>query len=235
VTITRTVAGASPVPVRGAESRPVVNGVLVWSDNEAPQGATVTYTATGSGPDGAPTPLTATVSTVGAAWGLWVKAPGRADLNCRVGFKSAGDMGRTSLGGSYTVPGGKRFSESAGLAPLTTSIEVVTRTPAEFAALRDVLEQATGQELFLQTGQPEELPSGYYWCSAWTPANPTGLRSDLQAYRTHTLQLEQVAMPAGGSAGFAGTSHDVIAETFGTHQAIKTAGLSHLDLALGKF
>jgi hypothetical protein len=233
-TITRSVAGGSPVPVRGVEARPVVGGVLVWSDNEAPQDATVTYTATGVGPD-SPVTQTATVETTGAEWGLWLKPPGRADLNCRVHFRGAGDMGQDDVGGSWTIPGGGRVSESSGLAPLTTAITATVRSADELAAARSAIAQAPGRVLLLQTGQPEELPSGYYHVTSVSQSNPANLRTDLYPRRILTLQVEAVDMPAGDSTGFSGVSHDVIAATFPSHQAIKDAGLTHLDLALGRW
>ncbi|GMA26206.1 hypothetical protein GCM10025864_39650 [Luteimicrobium album] len=233
-TITRSVAGASPVPVRGVERRPVVGGVLVWSDNEAPMDASVVYAATGVGPD-TPVALTGTAATTGAAWGLWLKPPGRADLNCRVGLLDAGDMGQDDVGGSWTIPGGGRVSESAGLAPLTTTLSVQVDDADGLAAVRAAITQAPGRVLLLQTGQPEELPSGYYHVTSVSQANPGQLRSDLLGYRTLSIQVEAVDMPAGDSTGFSGVSHAVIAATFASHQEIKDRGLTHLDLATGNW
>jgi hypothetical protein len=236
VTITRSVAGASPVPVRGVEARPVVGGVLVWSDNEAPMDAAVSYVATAVGPD-TPVALTATVETTGATWGLWVKAVGRADLTCRVSLRDFGQTTRSAQGGSWQIPGGQRVAESSGLAQVSSSIEVATKSPAAFAALVAVLDAAPGQVVLLQTGQPAEpeLPSGYYQLTSFSTSNPGRARSDVSAWRVHTLGVDQVAMPAGDSTGFSGVSHDVIAATFPSHQAIKDAGLTHLDLALGNW
>jgi len=235
-TITRSVAGGSPVPVRGVERRPVVGGVLVWSDNEAPMDTSVVYAATGVGFDG-PVPLTATVETTGAAWGLWVKAPGRADLNVRVALRDFGQTTRQVQGGSWQIPGGQRVAESSGLAQVSSTIEVATRAPAEHDALRAVLEAAPGGVVLLQTGQPAEpeLPSSYYQVTSWSTSNPGRARSDVSGFRVHTLAVDRVAMPAGDSTGFSGVSHDVIAATFPSHQAIKDAGLTHLDLAMGSW
>lgn len=234
VSVTRTVAGAGTVPVRDLTHKTIVGGVLLWSDNEAPLDAEVTYSVTGHDSAGLPVATSMVmVSTVGAEWGLWVKAPGRADLNCVVGFRSAGTIARTSLGGSYTVPGGPRISESAGLAPLTATLEVSTRTTVQTAALSAVLEQAPGQVVLLQTGAPEEIASGYYWVTSWSLDNPTRLRSDLAALRHHSLAVEQVAMPAGRGTGHVGASHESIAATYASHLEIADAVSSHLDLAMG--
>jgi hypothetical protein len=236
VTITRSVADASPVPVRGVEARPVVGGVLVWSDNEAPMDASVVYAATAVGPD-SPVALTANVATTGAAWGLWIKAPGRADLTCRVSLRDLGQTSRQAQGGSWQIPGGQRVAESSGLAQVSSSIEVATKSPGQLAALAAVLEAAPGQVVLLQTGSPAEpeLASGYYQVTGWTTSTPGRARSDVSAWRVHTLTVDQVAMPAGDSTGFSGVSHDVIAATFASHQAIADAGLTHLDLALGRW
>ena len=234
VTITRSVAGASPVPVRGVEARPVVGGVLVWSDNEAPMDATVTYVATGVGPD-TPATLTATVSTTGAEWGLWLKPPGRADLNVLVGFISAGEMAEEDQGGDWDIPGGGRVAESSGLSLITTTLTVQVDDAQQLAAVRSTVRLTPGRVLLLQTGAPEELPSSYYRVGSISQDNPGGLRSDLLGYRTVSIPVKQVNMPAGDSTGFSGVSHDVIAATFPSHQAIKDAGLTHLDLALGNW
>ncbi|MFC8732185.1 hypothetical protein ACFT5B_06985 [Luteimicrobium sp. NPDC057192] len=234
VTITRSVAGGSPVPVRGVEPRPVVGGVLVWSDNEAPQDATVTYVATGVGPD-SPAALTATVSTTGAEWGLWLKPPGRADLNARLHFRDAGDMTQDDVGGSWTIPGGGRVSESSGLAPLTTTITGTVRSAGDLAAVRSAVAQTPGRILLLQTGKPEELPSGYYHVTSISQSNPANLRTDLYPRRIVTLQVEAVDMPAGDSTGFAGTTYDVVAASFATYQDLANRVPTYLDLAMGSW
>lgn len=233
VTVTRSVPGVDDMVVRGLDGRPVVGGVVVFSDNEAPLDATVTYTAAWATDDGVFAAQTATVTTTGAAWGLWVKAPGRADLNVQVGFSDAGDLSQTVQGGSWDIPGGGRVSESSGMALITTSLALTVRTVAQLAALRAVISQAPGSALLLQTGQPEELPSGYYQVTGISQGNPTHLRSDMQAYRTVTLNVSAVQVPAGDATGFAGVTHDVIAASFASHQAIVDADLTHLDLALG--
>jgi hypothetical protein len=234
-TITRTVAGASPVPVRGIEAAALVGGVLVSSDNEAPMDAAVTYVATAVGPD-SPVTLTAVVSTAGAEWGLWLKAPGRADLNLLAGSADTGDRARSNIGGVYDIPGGQRVAQFAGFAGLTTSLVVTTETAAQSAALLALLTQAPGGVLLIQSGQPSsDLPSDYYAVTGFSHSNPGGMRSDRLGLRQHTLQIAASAMPPGDSTGFAGATYDVVAATFATYQDLADQVPTYLDLAMGSW
>ncbi|GMA22291.1 hypothetical protein GCM10025864_44560 [Luteimicrobium album] len=236
VTVTRTVAGASPVPVRGSVAVAVVGGVLLSSDNEAPMDSAVTYAATAVGDDD-PVALSGTVETTGAAWGLWVKVPGRADLNCRVPLRDFGQVTRQTQGGSWQVPGGQRVAESSGLAQASSTLEVATRTPGQLAALAAVLEGAPGGVVLLQTGQPAEpeLPSGYYQVTSWSTSNPGRARSDVSGWRVHTLTVDQVAMPAGDATGFSGMTYNQVADRFATYQDLLDGVPTYLDLATGSY
>lgn len=232
VSVTRTAAGAGTVPVRDLTHKSVVGGVLLWSDNEAPLDAEVTYTATGHGDAGQVVAVsTVTVSTSGAEWGLWLKAPGRADLNTQATLSRMGDIDSATDGGSYQVPGGPRIAEHAGVVGDVFDFDVDTYDAAGASALTALL--ATTRLLLLQTGAPEELTSGYYRVVRSRRANPAQVRIDEVGLRRFTLEVEQVAAPAGEGSGFFGVSHGSIAATYATHQAIADSVASHLDLAMG--
>lgn len=181
-----------------------------------------------------------TVSTAGAAWGLWVKIPGRADMVTRVGLQSVGEMARATLGGSWQVPGGvaiaqsaaASLAQSAGLGSLSATLQVLTADAGQTAALWQIIAQAPGQVVMLQTGQPEELPSGYY--QVVNPAQGTiPISPGLYGRRPFTLPITEAVMPAGSGTGLFGAAHDDIAQSFSSHTEIAATVGSHLELAQG--
>jgi hypothetical protein len=188
-----------------------------------------------------PVPTEVTVSTVGAAPGLWIKVPGRADMVTRVGLVDAGRMTRPTLGGSWQVPGGlaiaqsaaASLAQSAGLGSLSTTVQVLTRDAGQTAALWQIIAQAPGQVVMLQTSpQPEELPSGYY--QVVNPSQDTlPVRPDLYGKRPFLLPITEAVMPAGSGTGLFGATHDDIAQSFTSHTEIAATVSSHLELAEG--
>ena len=241
VSLTRSVAGASPVPVRGAQQASAPGGVLLWSDNEAPLDAVVTYTATGYRFGLVMGTATVNLTTEGAEWGAWLKIPGRPEMTVRAKVRAVGDMTRETLGGRWVIPGGPTIAQagagalaqSAGMGPLSATLELTTYNPGDLAAVLRTLEQAPAQTVLVQTGQPEELPSGYYQAENWTVNNPTGLRSDLEPMRHIILPLVQAAVPAGPASGWTGTTLQDIYNQFPTLQDIVDADRTLLDLATG--
>lgn len=235
---------ARGVVVRGAEEALAPAGTLIWSDNEAPLDAEIRYYAQqihSNGRIGSTIPVD--VETTGAKWGVWLKAPGRPELTTRAEQNGAGDQTRETLGGTWQIPGGPTLSQSgsgavaqsAGMGALTSELELTTRTPGDLAALQRVVRQAPGQVLLIQTGEPEELPSGYYQVRSMTTRNPTGMRSDLQAMRRTALSLVEAVIPAGPATGWSGTTYQDIYDRFATYQDIVDADVTYLDLATGSF
>jgi len=243
VTIVRSPAGQGAIPVRDLERRAAAGGTLLWVDNEAPLGVDVLYSCTGydSLGDAVDPPSEVTVSTTGAADGLWVKIPGRADMVTRVGLQDVGEMTRATLGGSWQVPGGvaiaqsaaASLAQSAGLGSLSTRLQVLTRDAGQTAALWQIIGQAPGQVVLLQTvPQPEELPSGYYQVA--NPSQGTlAVRADLYGKRPFFLPITEAVMPAGSGTGLFGATHDDIAQSFSSHTEIAATVASHLELAQG--
>jgi len=244
VRITRKAGDELTVPVRGLEDVTAPGGSVVWSDNEAPTDASVKYTAVAMNDAGAS--LWATTSTVQTLlpdrlWGAWVKVPGRPEMTVRAKVRTVGDMARETLGGSWDIPGGPTIAQSgagalaqsAGIGALTTTLELSTYSPGDLAALQRAVRQAPGQVVLIQTGQPEELPSGYYQVQSMSTSNPAGRRSDLQPLRVTTLTLKEAAVPAGPASGWTGTTLGDVRDAFPTLQAIVDAELTLLDLATG--
>lgn len=232
VSVTRTVAGAGTVPVRDLTRKTIVGGVLLWSDNEAPLDSEVTYSVTGYDEWGeAAATSTVAVSTTGAEWGLWVKAPGRADLNVRATLSRIGDITSATNGASYQVPNGPRIAEHAGVAWDTFDLDLDTYDATGAGALGALL--GATRILLLQTGSPEEIESGYYRVIRSVRSNPAQVRIDEVGLRRFTLEVERVAMPAGRGTGHVGASHESIAATYASHLEIADAVSSHLDLAMG--
>lgn len=186
-------------------------------------------------------PTEVTVSTVGAAPGLWIKIPGRADMVTRVGLADAGTLSRATLGSSWQVPGGiaiaqsaaASLAQSAGLGSLSTTLVVRTSDAGQKAALWQIVGQAPAQTVLMQTvPQPEELPSGYY--QVVNPSQGTlPVRSDLYGKRPFTLPITEAVMPAGSGTGLFGATHDDIAASFSSHTEIAATVSSHLELAEG--
>lgn len=186
-------------------------------------------------------PTEVTVSTTGAEWGLWIKIPGRADMVARLKFRAVRGKTRPTLGGTWQVPGGvaiaqsaaASLAQSAGMGSLTATVDVTTYDPGQAAALWQIVGQAPGQVVMMQTGHPEEFPSGYYQVGSITEENPSGMRSDLQGLRHHSLPITEAVMPAGSGTGLFGATHDDIAESFSSHTEIAATVSSHLELAEG--
>ncbi|MFD2792588.1 hypothetical protein ACFS27_03405 [Promicromonospora vindobonensis] len=186
-------------------------------------------------------PTEATVSTTGAAHGLWVKIPGRADMATCVAVQDVGEMSRPTLGGSWQVPGGvaiaqssaASLAQSAGLGSLSTALRVLSQDAGQTAALWQIIGQAPAQTVLLQTvPQPEELPSGYY--QVVNPSQGTlPIRPDLYGKRPFSLPITEAVAPAGSGTGVFGATHDDIAASFTSHTEIAATVASHLELAQG--
>lgn len=189
-----------------------------------------------------PTPNSSlvTLSTAGAAWGLWIKIPGRADMVTRVGLVDAGEFSRATLGGSWQVPGGvaiaqaaaASLAQSAGLGSLGTTLQIATADPGQAAALWRIMAEAPGQVVLMQTGQPEELPSGYYQVVNPSQASDR-TRSNVYGRRLFTLPITESVVPAGSGTSLFGATHDDIAQSFASHTEIAATVGSHLELAEG--
>jgi hypothetical protein len=185
-----------------------------------------------------PVPTEVTVSTTGADRGLWIKIPGRADMVTRVKLQDIGQMSRATLGGSWQVPGGiaiaqsaaASLAQSAGLGSLSATLQVLTADAGQTAALWQIIAQAPGQVVLMQTDQ--ELPSGYY--QVLNPSQGTiPISPSAYGKRPFSLPIIEAVMPAGSGTGLFGATHDDIKQSFTSHTEIAATVSSHLELAEG--
>jgi hypothetical protein len=240
VTLLRAVGDETPVVVRGADQALAPGGVLLWSDNEAPLDQVVTYTAQAETFDGTLT-SSVDVATTGAVWGMWVKVPGQPELTTRAPLAGLGDFSRETLGGSWQIPNGPTISQSgsgalaqsAGMGALGTQVTLQTRSMGDLAALERAVRQAPGQVLLIQTGEPQDLPSGYYQVTSMVRQNPAGIRPDVVPLRRLVLAVTESAVPAGPASGWSGTTYGDVVAAFATYQDLADADLTYLDVATG--
>jgi len=234
VTIVREVAGVADIVVRGIDRAVAVGGYLAASDIEMPLGTTVTYTVTGYSSTGAVVETeSASVSTAGAEWGLWVKVPGQPSSTTLVDLVAVSDRVSTTRGGVYRPVGSvgaiaQGIASTSGLEPDACSIDIEVWDPVLAARLVEALRWRV---VLLQTSAPEPFPSAYYFVSsvAWSLLNPANLNEGVAA----KLSLERCAMPAGESTRLAGWSWLAVQDTYATWQDVITANPTWFDLVQG--
>jgi len=230
--ITRSSPGAPTEPVRTANNAAAAGGWFLGSDDAAPMDASCTYTATGMTDWGEPVATASVVvQTTGAEWGLWLKAPGRPQLTCLVTLRSIGDRDTPTQGGVYQVPDGDAIPQWSGVDAESLTIEVATDTQAATARL-DALLRAE-RVLLIQSGQPEEIRSGYYFVTKVPRSNPAQLRSDEEPYRVTTFDLTRTTAPVGEGQGFTGTTYETVRQTYPTYGALRDANATFFDVLEG--
>ncbi|MFE6228903.1 hypothetical protein [Cellulosimicrobium sp. NPDC057862] len=230
--ITRASAGVATEPVRTANTVRAAGGWWLGVDDAAPMDTSCTYTVTGYS-EGGEIVATASVvvETVGALWGLWLKAPGRPQLTCRAVFRGVGDRSSPTQGGVYQVPGGGSVPQWSGVDTDQLTIEVATESAAETARL-DALLRAE-RVLLIQSGQPEEIPSGYYYVAVKSRSNPAQLRSDEEPYRVTDLALTATSAPAGEGQGYTGTTYETVRQTYATYADVLAGNATYFDVQQG--
>lgn len=180
-------------------------------------------------------PTEATVSTTGAAWGVWLKAPGQAGLTVLARWNTRGDLGSQTIGGTYQVHEGAEVAAWSGVAGGRISIDVTTYDAAQDAALRGLLDAA--RVLLVQTGQPAEIGDGtgsdWWFVESAGQSNQAQMRSDLHGRRRRTLQLVRTAVPAGEGVIFTGQSYSTVYGEFATYQALLDGTPTYEDLMTG--
>lgn len=232
LTITRSSAGAPTEPVRTANNAASAGGWFLGVDDAAPMDSSCTYTVTGFDEGGVPVATASVVvATTGAEWGLWLKSPGRPQLTCLVTFRSVGDRDTPTQGGVYQVPGGAAIPQWSGVDAESFAIEVATETQAATARLDALLR--VERVLLVQSGQPEEIPAGYYFAMKVPRSNPVQLRSDEEAYRVTTLDLVRTTAPVGEGQGFTGTTYETTRQTFATYADVLAGAATYFDVLEG--
>lgn len=234
LTITRSSAGRPTEPVRTADNVAAAGGWFLGADDAAPMDASCTYTVAGLS-DWGETVATASVvvETAGAAWGLWLKAPGRPQLTCQVPLAQVGDVSSPTQGGVYQVPSGDAIPQWSGTDADALAVTLLPRDDREVARLTALLRAE--RTLLIQTGAPAEplLPSGYYFASGVGRSNPTQVRLDVYGRRLFVLQLTATGAPVGEGQGFTGTTYETVRQTFATYQDLKDANATHFDVQQG--
>jgi hypothetical protein len=236
ITMWRTPLGQPTVEVRGLVQRRVEGGWWIGNDHEAPLDVDVTYRVTGYDSLGDEVATAAvTVSTTGAAWGLWLKAPGRGDLTCLVRWRGRGAVESSTIGAAFQVHSGPEIAAWSGVAADRATIDLTTRTPAQDAAVARLL--TTARVLLIQTGQPAEIGDGtgsdWWLVESASQSNPTGMRSDLLALRHRTLQLVRTTMPAGQGVVSTGQTYSSVSAAYATYQDILDEVATYGDLMTG--
>lgn len=175
-------------------------------------------------------PTEVTVSTTGAEWGMWLKAPGRVDLNVRLPLASRDGMPSTTQGGSYPVISGAEVHAWSGIAADRTTIQLRTRTTAQEAALYSLLSQY--RVVMIQSGQPAELGHGSEWwfVTDWTPSNPAQVRSDTYEPRLHSLQIVRSGVPDGAGLVSTGATYSAVSAQYATYADLLADVATYGDL-----
>lgn len=238
ITITRSTPSTQSETLRGLAERPVVAGSFVGSDHEAPLGSEVTYRVlghVGGAPAWASAPVT--VSTDGAAHGMWMKAPGLPSLTVRAEIAEIADAGSATLGGVYQIAGGGAVSQVAqwsgiGAERLTVSVRGLTR--AQVARIRSVLE--AGRVLLFQPvgadDADDDMDPGWYYVSSVSRSLLAQVAGG-GGGRGFTMALTRVASPAGDGVGIAGVTWESLVEQFATWQDVVDAHATWFDVLRG--
>jgi hypothetical protein len=234
VTVTRIVAGEADMPVRGILKTPAVGGYFVGSDIEMDLESTVTYQAAGYA-NGVLQANSAqvTVSTTGAAPGIWVKVPGQPDLTQHARFRAMSEMTSDTVGGIYQIVGGSSVAQTtaqwSGVDTEKGTLELATAAVVDTASMRVTLN--AGRVLLLQPVGSTDLDQGYYFVSSVARENPAGIESYFR--RRFSLSVQRTGMPAGNGQGIPGVTWNQVMATFPTWQDVIDAHATWFDLLQG--
>jgi hypothetical protein len=233
VTITRQVAGESDFIVRGVNARVVVGGTLVATDHEAPLGSTVTYKADGYNNAAFVQTVSVTVSTTGAATGLWLKVAGQPDMTVMARLRGMSAVSSPTIGGVYQIAGGggsvaQTAAQWSGIesdeASLGLSIPV-----ADVGRLRMLL--ATSRVVLLQPVGSSDLDAGWYFVGKVDRINPA--QTESYGRRWFELDVQRTGVPSGTGAGISGVTWAVVKERYATWTALMAGEPTWFDVLKG--
>ncbi len=228
VLIERSSPGVATEPVRTANNVPTAGGWFLGADDAAPMDTTCTYTVSGLDEYGG---LVATssvaVETTGAARGLWLKAPGRPQFTCRVRLIDPGENSAQTQGAVFQVPGGATIPQWSGVDGDTRRLVVAAPTAADVARLRALL--ATERTLLIQSRQPEQFPSGY-WFVQTEGISRIGPATE-QAW--FSLPVTRTTAPVGEGQGFTGTTYETVRQTYATYADLLAGNATYFDVIEG--
>ena len=233
ITITRLVAGEAGITVRGISSLPVVGGYFVGSDPEAPLASSVSYRVDGYATAVFVSTATVTVSTAGAAQGLWLKVPGTPDATVLARFRGISDVTSPTIGGVYQIVGGGTVSQTtanwSGIESEQATVSLSVAAGAEVDRLRAVL--ALSRVLLLQPAGSTDLDPGWYYVSNVKRSNPAQTESFTR--RWFELNLVRVGIPAGNGQGIPGITWAAVVDTYATWTALMSARATWFDVLKG--
>lgn len=227
LTITRSSAGAVTEPVRTANSIPVAGGWFLGSDDAAPMDTTCTYIVTGLGSGALVGTATVSVDTVGGDPGLWLKAPGRPQLNVRVTLRDPGETTAITQGSTYQPPGGTAIGQWSGVDSDTRRLVVSAKTSQDVVRLRALL--AAERVLLIQSRQPEQFPSGYWFVHVEDVVR-LGPATDESWF---SLPVTRTDAPVGEGQGFTGTTYETVRQTYATYQDLLDNNATYFDVQQG--
>jgi len=228
LTISRSSAGTLTEPVRTADNVATAGGWFLGVDDAAPMDASCTYTATGITEWGEPVATASVViMTTGAAPGLWLKAPGRPQLTCRVRLINPGENSTETQGGVYQPPGGFAIPQWSGVDADSRTLVVAATTTQDVARVRALL--AAERTLLIQSRQPEQFPSGYWFVhtEGVTRLGPATEQS------WFALPVTRTSAPVGEGQGFTGTTYETTRQTFATYADVLAGAATYFDVPEG--
>jgi len=243
-TVTAPASAAFATPLLQWSGTALVAQVLELAQAQFETGATATDYLDGTYPDvewmGAtnasasflPIPTSVTVSTTGAEWGVWLKAPGRVDFNQRVKLADIGGVDSGTQGGTYPVIGGNEVSETSGIGADRAAMRLQTDTAAQDAALKSLLRQY--RDIQITTGQPAEIGEGtgadWWHVESHSRSNPGRARLDDYAQRLHTIQIVRQPVPTGVGLVSTGATYSDVSAAYATYTALSAAVSTYADL-----
>ncbi|WP_454728982.1 hypothetical protein [Cellulosimicrobium protaetiae] len=226
--ITRASAGVATEPVRAANTVRTAGGWWLGVDDAAPMDTSCTYTVTGIDDyGGVVASSSVAIETSGAAKGLWLKAPGRPQLTCRVRLIDPGENSAATQGTVFQVPGGGTIPQWSGVDGDTRRLVVGAVSTQDVTRLRALL--AAERTLLIQSRQPEQFPSGY-WFVHTEGITRLGPATD-QAW--FGLPVTRTSAPVGEGQGFTGTTYETVRQTFATYADMAASNATYFDVQQG--
>lgn len=220
------------VRIRGGNAT-AVGGFLVISDNECPLDSMVTYTVRGySTTNVLVKTVVLSISTTGAAPGVWIKLAGDPNGTSRGSQKTLSDTSSTTQGGIYQVAGGSGVGVGSygGQDATEFSVTLQVQTAAEDAALSETFRR--GRIVLLQSvALIKPFPDGWYFLKQVRRSLIT--HADGVEGALWSFEAAASTRPSGDSAGVAGVTYALLKAKYPTYDVMKATGLTYFELAQG--
>lgn len=226
VTIQRQTPSGAWETIPGYEAYAAVGSRVLATDIEMPLDVTVTYRALNRA--GVPSP-TASISTAGAEWGMWVKVRRDASLTVRLNWSDMGESRQDALGGFYQVHGGRAVAQYTGVAPEELDVQAWVDTREDYLAIRRLL--STDRRVFIQMPSPKEMDDGWWWVNrvSWVNLNQRTFEAGGEI-RMCTLSLRQIDAPRGAIGKGIGATYGSVAATWADYLDLYNNNSTYWDL-----